>query len=478
MTCCLPFDELAGLGSVHSNKATGARADQMRFLATKSSSSASPVSLSRGNLLRQSSLSMMYQNNPLHRSYGAEHRAKEDFTTNAFSKKGTRFLLVSSKGSKILCTDKGDNSADSCVLTQFGKDELVQVLKKVYDTSIVIKSDDDLLQSLQTVVLGADASDDHWIVSVDIDSLQTIGGGEEVADRVLTILSSLFAGASTADLKSNYAFRSGREFLRGLSSQEDSAVAGLALSLHAWHTNNKYMSKTGELTTSVEGGMKRKSTTSGSKVYPRIDPVAIACVISQDGNKCLLGSMKRSPTGFYSCLSGFIEQCETIQEAVRREVYEESGIKVGKVELFDSQPWPIGRGGGCELMIGAITHSTDDRIEITVGEKDIVADVRWFGRDDIQRFLEESSSSSVSRRLRNPDQKPQQVTSLDDVQVYVPGKYAIAHHLMKEFVRRVDARNTTILKGNVMSNLNHPAFFLGLAVSTIISFLLRGRFRS
>ena len=129
-------------------------------------------------------------------------------------------------------------------------------------------------------------------------------------------------------------------------------------------------------------------------------------------------------------------------------------------------------------MIGAIAHSIDDRIEITVGEKDIVADVRWFGRDDIQRFLEESSSSSVSRRLRNPDQKPQQVTSLDDVQVYVPGKYAIAHHLMKEFVRRVDARNTTISKGNVMSNLNHPAFFLGLAVSTIISFLLRGRFRS
>ena len=444
----------------------------MRFLQT--SSSALSTSLTTGSLLRQSSLSMMYQNNPLQRSYGAEQRTREDFTSKAILAEGTRFLLVSSRGSKILCVDKGDNSANSCVLMQLSKHELVTVLKKVFD-STPMESDVNVIQMLQTVVLGAEAGSNRWIVSVDIDSRSSNQGGE-AADSVLVNLSPLSAESCS---KLNYNFRSGREFLRGLSSQEDSAIAGLALSLHAWHANNKYMSKTGDLTDSIEGGMKRKSVTSGRKVYPRLDPVAIACIISQDGTKCLLGSMKRSPSGFYSCLSGFIEQCETVQEAVRREVYEESGVKVGKVELFDSQPWPIGRGGGCELMIGAIGYSIDDRIQITEGEKDVVEDVRWFDRDDIQRFLEESSSSSVSRRLRNPDQKPEQVTSLDEVvQVYVPGKYAIAHHLLREFVRRVDERSSTAADKNL--TMHHPAFVIGLStliISSILSFVMRGRLK-
>jgi len=238
------------------------------------------------------------------------------------------------------------------------------------------------------------------------------------------------------------------------------------------------MSNSGELTESVEGGMKRKSIVSSRKVYPRLDPVAIACIISQDGSKCLLGNMKRAPPGFYSCLSGFIDQCETVQEALRREVYEESGVKVGNVELFDSQPWPIGRGGGCELMIGAIGYSIDDRIQITEGEKDVVADVRWFDRNDIEKFLEEASSFSVSRKLRSPDKKFEQVADPEKVQVYVPGNYAIAHHLLREFVRRVDEKNAIRANGALM--INQPAIVIGLStliISSILSLMIRGKFR-
>merc|ERR1711907_472887 len=111
--------------------------------------------------------------------------------------------------------------------------------------------------------------------------------------------------------------------------------------------------------------------------------------------------------------------------------------------------------------------------------KDVVADVRWFDRDDVEKFLKESSSSSISRKLRAPDQKSQQVADPAEVTVYVPGKYAIAHHLLREFVRRVDERNT--IDASKTSIINQPAFVIGLStliISSILSFITRGKFRS
>jgi NAD+ diphosphatase len=78
---------------------------------------------------------------------------------------------------------------------------------------------------------------------------------------------------------------------------------------------------------------------------------------------------------------------------VRREVYEESGVIVQDVEIFDSQPWPIGRSGGCELMVGCIAYAKSETICISEAERDVVDDVRWFAADEV--------SSSITVRCFN-----------------------------------------------------------------------------
>jgi NAD+ diphosphatase len=64
-------------------------------------------------------------------------------------------------------------------------------------------------------------------------------------------------------------------------------------------------------------------------------------IVSPDGEKILLGRQKKWPPGFYSCLAGFLEPAESLEEAVRREIFEESGVEVGKVVYHSSQPWPF-----------------------------------------------------------------------------------------------------------------------------------------
>jgi NAD+ diphosphatase len=102
----------------------------------------------------------------------------------------------------------------------------------------------------------------------------------------------------------------------------------------------------GAPTVPVEAGTRRRCTGSGGhKTYPRTDPVVIALVESPDGQRALLGRSARSTPGMYTCLSGFIDQCEGIEEAVRREVMEEARIAVSDVTILGTQPWPIGRYG-------------------------------------------------------------------------------------------------------------------------------------
>ncbi|XP_038661083.1 peroxisomal NADH pyrophosphatase NUDT12 isoform X4 [Scyliorhinus canicula] len=103
------------------------------------------------------------------------------------------------------------------------------------------------------------------------------------------------------------------------------------------------------------------------------DPVVLMLVIHPDGNSCLLGRQKSYPPGMFSCLAGFIEPGETIEDAVRREVAEETAVKVGHVKYVSSQPWPM----PSSLMIGcqAIAVTT----EIIVDKEEII-DARWFSR--------------------------------------------------------------------------------------------------
>jgi NAD+ diphosphatase len=128
----------------------------------------------------------------------------------------------------------------------------------------------------------------------------------------------------------------------------------------------------------VEAGWRRDCPACKVQHFPRTDPVAI--MLPVDGERCLLGRSHRFAPGMWSCLAGFIEPGEAIEDAVRREVREESGIVCGRVTYFASQPWPF----PSSLMIGCHAEALTREIKIDPGE---LADARWFDREQVALML-------------------------------------------------------------------------------------------
>lgn len=151
-----------------------------------------------------------------------------------------------------------------------------------------------------------------------------------------------------------------------------------ARSLLHWHANHRFCANCGKATEMRGGGIKRRCPSCEKEHFPRVDPVSIMLAI--DGDRCVLGRSPHFLPGMYSCLAGFIEQGETIEDAVRREVQEEAGIRIGRVAYHSSQPWPF----PSSLMIGC--HAEAVSTEITPDE-DELEDCRWFSRDEVRLML-------------------------------------------------------------------------------------------
>lgn len=107
-------------------------------------------------------------------------------------------------------------------------------------------------------------------------------------------------------------------------------------------------------------------------------------VVSHDGKRVLLGRQKRWPKYFYSTLAGFCEPAESVEEAVRREVWEESGILLGRVVIHSTQPWPY----PANLMIGAVGQALPDGEKVHLEYDPELEDAKWFGLDEIREALE------------------------------------------------------------------------------------------
>lgn len=172
-----------------------------------------------------------------------------------------------------------------------------------------------------------------------------------------------------------------------------------------WHRRHRFCSVCGEPTQQGKGGHVRRCTACSAEHFPRTDPVAIMLIV--DGERCLLGQSagRLARTGMYSALAGFIDQGESIEEAVRREIQEEAGIDVGAVLYHSSQPWPF----PSSLMIGCHGQATSTAIDIDTEE---MTDVRWFDRATMQAAFEQ----------QHPTLK-------------LPGSIAIAHHLIAAWLR-------------------------------------------
>ena len=175
------------------------------------------------------------------------------------------------------------------------------------------------------------------------------------------------------------------EDARGIAASLSSGDAGIlaqARSLVDWHLRNGFCSACGCSTEAFDGGYSRTCNSCGTQQFPRTDPVVIMLVCY--GEECLLGRQSHFPKGVYSALAGFIEPGETIEDAVGREAYEESGIKIGNVFYHSSQPWPF----PSSLMIGCIAEAVTTLIDI---DQEELEDARWFSRAQVREGLNGAS---------------------------------------------------------------------------------------
>lgn len=169
--------------------------------------------------------------------------------------------------------------------------------------------------------------------------------------------------------------------IRGLMpslSQLDGECIATGRALLGWHGTHRFCANCGTPTIPEQAGWVRKCPQCATQHFPRTDPVVIMAITR--GDQLLLGRGPTWPEGMYSLLAGFVEPGETIESAVRREVYEESRITVGPVQYVTSQPWPF----PMSLMFGCHGEATSEAITIDPIE---LADARWVSRADVTAIL-------------------------------------------------------------------------------------------
>lgn len=174
----------------------------------------------------------------------------------------------------------------------------------------------------------------------------------------------------------------------GLVDEPTWVAAGRAVQLVEWDRNHRFCGRCGASTERMEAERARRCPSCGLQAFPRLAPAVITLVERDDG-RVLLARNARWPTAMFSCLAGFVEPGETLESALRREVEEEVGVKVGDVRYFSSQPWPFPHS----LMVGF--HASYAGGEITVDGAEI-SEANWFGRDDLPQL---PGPISIARKL-------------------------------------------------------------------------------
>ena len=180
-------------------------------------------------------------------------------------------------------------------------------------------------------------------------------------------------------------------------SARDAGIFVEALGILNWHATHAFSPKTGSPSVAAKGGWVRVDSVTGAEMFPRTDAAIIVGIVDKD-DRLLLGSNAQWESNRYSLLAGFVEPGESLEAAVIREVFEESGVRVSEPTYLGSQPWPF----PASLMVGFLAR-VDDTVdqELTPDGAEIL-DLRWFTRDELAASIGEiliPSRTSIARAI-------------------------------------------------------------------------------
>lgn len=237
------------------------------------------------------------------------------------------------------------------------------------DELVVVTPDHPVLAyyKVPPILLGRDESGD-LILAHDISAWVPPGLEPDQLDTFLDASEQVHP-----DLPEGSAFAELRRVMTRLNPR-DAELAATAKAVFGWHLTHRFCARCGQESRMIRAGWQRACDHCGGQHFPRTDPVVIMLITR--GNSVLMGRSPGWPEGMYSLLAGFIEPGETIEAAVRREVWEEAGIKVGQVSYLASQPWPF----PASLMFGCRGEALSEEITIDPQEID---DAQWMSREEI-----------------------------------------------------------------------------------------------
>ena len=185
-------------------------------------------------------------------------------------------------------------------------------------------------------------------------------------------------------------------YLGSVLSAGEANLAAHARGLVLWHASQQFCGKCGSSARPDAGGNSRRCANAecSREIFPRVDPAII--VLVADGDRCLLGRQTGWPDGRYSTIAGFVEPGESLEDAVRREVFEETNVRVAAVRYHSSQPWPFPSA----LMLGFVAEAGSaitQEIRLNDGE---LEDAQWFTRKELRSgYPKLPSRISIARRL-------------------------------------------------------------------------------